>query len=108
VRRHGQLWSFGRVAVAMGLGPLRPGGLYCSSRLARLTFFFNISRFLQLFTLIPTYKIYKGYFKNSKNFQTLHARRIIQKEQISFWEEVQIPNRHRTKNSGTQLHVNLV
>jgi hypothetical protein len=69
---------------------------------------FQYFKFLQLFTLVPTCKIWKGYFKNSKNFQTLHARRWIKKEQISFWEEVQIPNIIWITNSGNKTNLKLV
>jgi hypothetical protein len=58
--------------------------------------------------LIRASKIQKGNLQGFTNFQTLPCCKQIQKEQLSFWEGFQIPNRIQIKNSGNNLHFNLV
>jgi hypothetical protein len=53
-------------------------------------------------------KMQNTIFPKSKNFQTRHDGRIVQSEQLYFWEGVQIPKIFWIKNIGSKTNLNLV
>jgi hypothetical protein len=63
---------------------------------------------ISIIQMIQTCKVWNWYFQNSKNFQTWHGHRILQKEQLSFWDGAQIPIRIWITNSGSTSNLNLV
>jgi hypothetical protein len=58
--------------------------------------------------MIQTCKVWNWYFHTSKKFQNWHGGRIVQMEQLSFWEGVQLPNKMWIINWGSKSNLNLV
>jgi hypothetical protein len=75
-----------------------------STRPAR---FHQCKYFFYLFKLPQDCKIQNRTFVSSKIYQSLQHNRLSNEEQLSFWEDVQIPNRMWIRISGCKLSLNL-